>query len=68
DANHKNRGELYLKHRHEGIDLDMSYAKDTIMHIQKIWKRSVHLETKVGDKTKLFTFDGKDHIELNINQ
>jgi stage V sporulation protein R len=68
DANHKNRGELYLKHRHEGIDLDMSYAKDTLMSIQKIWKRSVHLETKLGDKTKLFTFDGKDHIELNINQ
>ena len=67
DANFKNRGELYLQHQHEGIDLDVEYAKDTVQNIHKIWKRSVHLETRLGDKGKLFTFDGKDHIELNIN-
>jgi stage V sporulation protein R len=67
DANFKNRGELYLQHRHEGIDLDVQYAKDTIQNIYQIWKRSVHLETRLNDKGKLFTFDGKDHIELNIN-
>jgi stage V sporulation protein R len=67
DANFKNRGELYLQHQHEGIDLDVEYAKDTVQNIHKIWKRTVHLETKLSDKGKLFTFDGKDHIELNIN-
>jgi len=67
DANYKNRGELYLQHQHEGIDLDVTYAKDTVQNIQQIWKRSVHLETRLNEKGKLFTFDGKDHIELNIN-
>jgi stage V sporulation protein R len=67
DGNYKNRGELHLLHQHEGIDLDVSYARDTIQNIFQIWKRTVHLETKLNDKSKLFTFDGKDHIELNIN-
>ena len=66
DGNHKNRGELYLRHQHEGIDLDVHYARDTLENLFQIWRRSVHLETKVGDRGKLFTFDGKDHIELNI--
>jgi stage V sporulation protein R len=67
DANFKNRGELYLIHKHEGIDLDIGYARDTLQNIFKIWRRSVHLETKINDRGKLFTFDGKDHIELNIS-
>jgi stage V sporulation protein R len=67
DGNYKNRGELYLSHKYEGIDLDVNYARDTIQNIFQIWKRSVHLETRLGDKGKLFTFDGKDHIELNIS-
>lgn len=66
DGNHKNRGELYMRHEHEGIDLDLRYARDTLENVFHIWKRTVHLETKVGDRGKLFTFDGKDHIELNI--
>ena len=66
DGNHKNRGELYLRHQHEGVDLDLRYARDTLENVFHIWKRTVHLETRVGDRGKLFTFDGKDHIELNI--
>lgn len=66
DGNHKNRGELYLKHQHEGVDLDLRYARDTLENAFKIWKRTVHLETRAGDRGKLFSFDGKDHIELNI--
>lgn len=66
DGNHKNRGELYMRHSHEGVDLDLRYARDTLENVHQIWKRTVHLETKVGDRGKLFTFDGKDHIELNI--
>jgi stage V sporulation protein R len=67
DGNFKNRGELYLIHKHEGVDLDIGYAKDTLQSVYQIWKRSVHLETRIGEKGKLFTFDGKDHIELNIS-
>lgn len=67
DGNYKNRSELYLMHSHEGIDLDVNYARDTLQNIYHIWKRTVHLETRLNEKGKLFTYDGKDHIELNIN-
>jgi stage V sporulation protein R len=67
DGNYKNRGELYMRHQHEGVDLDIRYARDTLENVHQIWRRTTHLETKVGDRGKLFTFDGKDHIELNIN-
>ncbi|MFQ5630540.1 MAG: SpoVR family protein [bacterium] len=61
EANYKNRGELYLSHRHEGIDLKIDEAQDTLMNIQKIWNRPVNLETRLSDKKVLFCFDGEEH-------
>lgn len=66
DGNHNNRGELYLKHRHEGIDLKQDYARDTLQNIQKIWTRPVLLETIVQDEPKLISFDGSDFKEKKI--
>jgi stage V sporulation protein R len=63
DGNHGNRGELYLKHRHEGIDLKQDYARDTLRNIQKIWTRPVLLETVVEGEGKLIIFDGTDFKE-----
>ena len=60
DGNHKNRGELYLKHRHEGIDLKMDYAAETMRNLHKIWTRPVHLQTVIGDELHLLSFDGAD--------
>jgi stage V sporulation protein R len=50
DANFSNRGELYLRHCHEGIDLDEPYAEATLENLHKIWGRPVHLETVVVDQ------------------
>jgi stage V sporulation protein R len=60
DGNYGNRGELYLKHRHEGIDLKYDYASDTMRHLHKIWTRPIHLETVFDGTPYLLTFDGKD--------
>lgn len=49
DANYENRGELYLVHRHEGIDLDVPYAEDTLKNLYTLWTRPVHLETELDD-------------------
>jgi stage V sporulation protein R len=54
DANYQNRGELYLKHYHEG-DLREDYAMDTLENIAYIWKRPVHLETLVDGEVKVYT-------------
>ncbi len=50
DSNHDNRQELYLVHRHEGIDLDVPYAEETLENLHTIWGRPVHLETSLEGK------------------
>jgi len=67
DANYGNRGELYLHHRYEGVELRIDYAKDTLRNLYELWRRPVHLETMVGGKAVLFSFDGKNHEEKRIN-
>jgi stage V sporulation protein R len=67
DGNFENRGELLLDHRHEGIDLRVDYAKDTLRNLFQIWKRPVHVKTAVEGKEKLFTFDGEKHVERKLD-
>jgi stage V sporulation protein R len=67
DANFENRGELMLEHRHEGIDLRIDYAKDTIRNLYQIWSRPVHLRTAVEGKGKMFSYDGEKHIERKLD-
>jgi stage V sporulation protein R len=58
DGNYANRGELYLVHHHEGVDLDVPYATETLKNLYTIWGRPVHLETAVEKKgLLLFTHD-----------
>jgi len=67
DGNFDNRGELLLEHRHEGIDLRIDYARDTLRNIYQIWSRPVHLKTIVEGKEKLFSYDGDKHVERKID-
>jgi len=64
DANHANRGELFLQHRHEGLDLKHDWARETLRNIQRIWSRPVHLATIVEEKPKILSFDGTEFSEL----
>ncbi|MCB0308309.1 MAG: SpoVR family protein [Bdellovibrionales bacterium] len=63
DANFENRSELLLKHTHEGVDLKIDWAKDTLKNIFEIWKRPVNLLTVFSGKEKIISFNGKDHRE-----
>lgn len=67
DANYNNRGELYLKHRHEGTDLRLDYARDTLRNMHTIWSRPIHLETVVEERRKILMFDGKDYSERRMD-
>lgn len=60
DGNYKNRRELLLRHIHEGVDLDGTYAHETLKNLYGIWRRPVNLATKYEDKEVVFHFDGKD--------
>lgn len=68
DGNYENRGELYLVHRHDGVDIRVDYAKATLERLYAIWTRPVHLETMVGESTVLHSFDGSDHTDHSINE
>lgn len=64
DANFGNRGELLLKHIHQGVDLDINFAADTLKNIQALWKRPVNIQTIEEDKDKIYCFDGKEFSEV----
>ncbi|HEX7898169.1 MAG TPA: SpoVR family protein [Planctomycetota bacterium] len=66
DGNFRNRAELLLKHRHEGADLDLDEARDTLQSLHRLWQRPVNLATIVEDTPKLLSFDGKDHKEEEV--
>ncbi|MFO0887699.1 MAG: SpoVR family protein [Isosphaeraceae bacterium] len=61
DGNYRNRGELYLRQDHFGIDLKLDHAQDTLRHLHKLWTRPVHIETILDGRTTLLSFDGSDH-------
>lgn len=54
-ADYKQNGEFYLKHHHEGIDLDLNYAEKTLGAIYHLWGKTVHLETVIDNQRKLIT-------------
>jgi stage V sporulation protein R len=59
-SNYANRGELLLNHLHQGIDLDIGFASDTLRNLYSLWKRPVNLVTKFDDKEVRFLFDGEE--------
>jgi len=66
DGNFENRSELCLAHKHDGTDLKMDYARDTLKNVQTMWKRPVNLVTRVEGKGLILRFDGKDHSEKKV--
>jgi stage V sporulation protein R len=60
DSNYLNRGELLLGHRHEGSDLKLDYARDTLRNLERVWRRPVSILTVVDDKPKRIRFDGSE--------
>jgi len=55
DANYGNRGELYLEHLYEGVELDLRRTKAVLENLHRLWSRPVHLKTVVGGKETLLS-------------
>ena len=66
DSNYENRGELLMRHRHEGTDLQIDHARATLAALGRIWRRPVNLLTAVEGKQKMFRFDGKEQTEKSL--
>jgi stage V sporulation protein R len=63
DGDYDRNHELYLRHRFEGVELDMKYAHKTLEYIFKLWGRDVHLETVVDNEPLVMHYDGEQHTE-----
>ena len=59
-SNYGNRGEILLKHVHQGVDLDMGLGADTMKNIFALWKRPVNLSTFYDGNETVYVFDGKE--------
>jgi stage V sporulation protein R len=55
-----NRGELLLRHVHDGMDLRQDYAELTLQNLKALWNRPVHIATLLEDKRVLWSFDGQE--------
>lgn len=45
---------LYLRHAHEGVDLDVVYLEKTLLLVQKLWGKVAVLETILDGRKVLF--------------
>jgi stage V sporulation protein R len=50
-----NRG-LFLRHLHDGRDLQLEYAEKTLQYLRQLWGREVALETTLNEKKSLLCF------------
>jgi len=67
DGNYANRGELYMAHKHNGVDLDIKFAVETLKNVQRLWRRPVHLQALINDEMVLFSFDGEQGQQQKIH-
>jgi stage V sporulation protein R len=63
DGNYDNRGELLLRHRHEGVDLHLDHSRATMASLYRVWHRPICLLTAIDGKPRLLRFDGTEHAD-----
>lgn len=68
EGDYEGKGGLYLKHCHEGTDLDLVYLEKTLTLVQSLWGKSVVLETVMDSKKVIYeSFNGLVS-RLQVNQ
>ncbi|MDW8370215.1 MAG: stage V sporulation protein R, partial [Geminicoccaceae bacterium] len=56
---------LYLRHEHDGRDLDIASAEKTLAHVRTLWGHKVHLETRLKGRPALLT-SGPDGFDAKL--
>jgi stage V sporulation protein R len=63
DGNYQNKGELLIWHKHQELDLDVRWARETMRSLSELWKRPVNVETDVDGQKKLFSYQNGEFSE-----
>ncbi len=58
DADYNQNRSLYVKHSHDGRDLQLEYAEKSLSYLHRLWGREVVLETVVNGKRALLSYSG----------
>jgi stage V sporulation protein R len=58
DADYGRKRTLHLKHYHDGRDLQLEYAEQTLKHVSRLWAREVVLETSINGKPSMLKLVG----------
>lgn len=64
DADFKKNQILYLRHEFDGRELELSYAQQTLRHIQTLWQKTVVLESKLEEKPMFMACDGNETVKI----
>ncbi|MGV3719283.1 MAG: SpoVR family protein, partial [Actinomycetota bacterium] len=62
DGDYRRAGELYIRHRFDGREMDQHYAMRTMRYLYQLWSRPIHIETMVDDEPVVWTFDGQNEV------
>jgi stage V sporulation protein R len=68
DANFENRGELLLRHDHQGLDLRIDYAREVLKSLVRVWKRPVNVMTIAEGKSVMMRYDGKEQTSRQLRK
>jgi stage V sporulation protein R len=63
DGDYDGNLELLMRHRYEGAELDLKYARKVLEYVYKLWGRPVHLDTVIEEETTMLHYDGEEHSE-----
>ena len=56
-----------MAHRHNGVDIEIKSAVETLKNGQKIWRRPVHMQAQINDEMVPFSYDGQQSQQQRIN-
>ena len=59
---------LTLVHDHQGLDLEIGYAKKTLNHLYTLWKHPVRVKTVVQGEPAYLLFNGNIHNTVYIHK
>ena len=60
DDDHEGKGELLLVHHHDGRDLQLAHAGETLKNVARIWGAPVHLLTQEENAGRKLMSDGNE--------
>ena len=68
DGDYEGKRGLYLKHVHEGLDLDQVSLEKTLIFVQSLWGKGVYLETIMDGKKVLYECQNSMVSRKNVSK